>query len=75
MPRALLIARLEIVEGQIALAQANIEAQRRVIEGMRQKGFATGDAETYLTILQTSLTVHLAERKRLRLELVALSTP
>jgi hypothetical protein len=63
---------MQIVEGQIDLAQANIEAQRNVIERMRERGFATGDAETYLTILQASLAAHMAERERLHAQLAAL---
>jgi len=72
MPTTLLTARLEIVDAQIALARANIEAQANIIESMREKGFATGDAETHLTIIQASLASHLAEQARLHAQLAAL---
>ena len=72
MPRTRIAARLEIVEEQIALAQADIQAQRGVIEGMRQKGYTSSGAETNLTILEATLAMHSAERERLRAELAAL---
>jgi hypothetical protein len=72
MPRALLSARLEIVDGQIALAEANIRTQLGAIEEIRRAGLATGCADTYLTILQASLGVLVAERDRLRAQLAAL---
>jgi hypothetical protein len=72
MPRARLAAQLEIVETQIELTQASIDGQRALIENMRQKAYAIGDAETHLTILQARLAMHQAERNRLRTELAAL---
>lgn len=75
MPRARITARIGTVEEQIRLAQAGIDAQRGLIEEARLRGLTTGDAETNLTILVTSLSGHLAERERSRAELEALPPP
>jgi hypothetical protein len=72
MEPARIAALLGIVEDQISLTQAGIDAQRSVVAQMRGKHYATGDAETHLTVLEASLAVHLAERQRLRAELAAL---
>ena len=72
MPRARIVARLAIVEDQIGLAQASVESQRSVVDELRRNGYATGSAETNLTLMKAKLVIHLAERERLRAELAAM---
>lgn len=60
---------LAIVEEQIGLGHACINAQRCVIERMRRKGDACVEAEAHLTILEATLASHLIERERLQAEM------
>ena len=75
MAQTRLLARLEIVEGQIALGEANIEVQLGLIKELRAKGYPPADAEAHLAVLAATLVGNLAERDRLRAEMAALPRP
>jgi hypothetical protein len=63
---------LEIVEEQVALIETTIEVQLGVLKDLRAKGYATGDADTHLTILSAKLVMQLADREKLRAEVAEL---
>jgi len=71
MQRARVVSLLEIAEERIALAQANVDAQRERMERLRGQQEATGTVETNLTILELNLSAQLLEQARLRSELGA----
>jgi len=75
MPWTSLLARLEIVEEQIALGEANIEVQLGLIKALRGAGHTPADAEAHLAVLAATLVTRLAERDKLQTELAPRAQP
>jgi hypothetical protein len=71
MPHAKLQALLDATVAQIATAEAQAMNQRAIIDELRSQGLEIGGAQTLLTLFETTVALHVAERDRLAAVLAA----
>jgi hypothetical protein len=65
---------LELVDKHIALGERNVRQQWQIVTGLRESGYATGEALQLLASLEDTLHQLHQRRTRIRLTLIAPSS-
>ena len=69
MDQAILIIDLARAERHVTASEHHVSRQRQVVAERRQGGFDAQEARRLLELFEQLLTLHIAERNRLRKEL------
>jgi hypothetical protein len=70
MDQGMLKDDLARAERQVTASEQHIARQRQIVAERNQEGFDLGEARRLLQLFEQLLTLHIAERDRLRKELV-----
>lgn len=70
MDRLALMERLALVEEHVAVGQRSIETQRRIVAELERNGNDSSQATSLLKDFEQLQERHLADRDRLKMELV-----